>query len=794
MYTVYMGILERFTAAIIRRMTRDIAGVVMLQPSEPAVYEIAMRDGIMLRTWVYGPGEKGTYPIIFTRSPYNNEFAIYDALFRQVARLGFIVCYQACRGTGGSGGRFEPFINERNDWLDTMRWIKGTLDTSRGIGLYGASYLAFNHIVTADCWPSEVRTAFLAVFGDSLYDVFYRNGALKESFTINWFMQNNGINDVHFLKTGALYSRSKKIIDKSSVLLDLLGVRSKGYDKVITSYLRDGNNNGLDGRNNDLDGSNGDLNDLRYSDDGNNKDLEEYNHVFSGSKKNREGSNDLDGSNDDREECVLKFNGRNIDRDENNRDIKRRSYDQNENNSGVNGNSHNRICNNKDRYGSGHDWDLVNHGLKHINVPVCLVGGFYDFAAAGQMRLFEGLRPNVKADSRLILGPWNHMLSAYGDYRTPKANEGGIQGIKYALEWFIRHFYKNSDDKAVIAPGSECVREEIGSLIPKNNNINNIVGDDSPADYGNLAYKCEANISARADTDKNNGDNPGIAHGSECVQEKTASIRPDKNDSTNNYIKDGSSVENGNQSDNNAANFPAHADTETNGAPDLCIMKNFRYYSIGEGFIESDGIPATDSERMYLNDGVLTSEAGEGWDTYIFNPARPSMTAGGGATFPDMIPLTGRPKQWTAKQAVPFRKDTLTYISDIFSENVRFFGSFVISLDVESDCPDTMFYAKLCLLEDGGEYHMCDGVTTLFSAAGGVVLEGRRTIRFETSPIAFRVKPGACLTLRVTSSDYPAYSVHTNESTDYLHSKIRRKARNTVYYGENSYIELRYII
>lgn len=616
-----MGILERFTAGIIRRMTRDIAGIVMLEPAEPTVYEVAMRDGVMLKTRVYTPNDRGGYPIIFARSPYYNEFSIYDALFRQVTRLGFVVCYQSCRGTGGSDGIFEPFVNERNDWFDTIDWIKGALDTSRGIGLYGASYLAFNHIVTADSWPPEVRTAFLAVFGDSLYDVFYRNGALKESFTLNWFLQNNGVKDVHYLKSGAFFSRSRKIIDKSSVLSDILDVRCKGYDKVISGYLRDGGNS---------------------------------------------------------------------------------------------------------------DWELVNHGLKYIDVPVCLISGWYDFASAGQMRLFEGLKPTVRSRSRLILGPWNHMLIAYGDYRTPKANEGGIQGIKYALEWFIRQFYQNDEDKPDKALDSGPAREDT---------------DDTLTDCGVETHNTDVDSLTKDE-----------------AQAESAIISTIRTSA----VTDG-------------------------GTSDPCF-KSVRYYSIGEGFIESDSIPATECERMYLSDGILAPEPGEGWDTYIFNPVRPSATAGGGSTYPDIIPLAGRPKQWTAKQAVSFRKDTLTYISDVFSEEVRFFGPFVISLDVDSDCSDTMFYAKICLLEDGGEYHMCDGVTTLFSAAGGVEIKGRRVIRFETNPVAFCIKPGACLTLHVTSSDYPAYSVHTNESTDYLHSKTRRKARNTVYYGENSYIELRYII
>ena len=72
-------------------------------------------DGVTLVTDHYVPLTDGPRPALLVRSPYGRGFPwdyVYGALF---AGQGFHVIIQSCRGTGGSGGEFEPFRDDAAD-------------------------------------------------------------------------------------------------------------------------------------------------------------------------------------------------------------------------------------------------------------------------------------------------------------------------------------------------------------------------------------------------------------------------------------------------------------------------------------------------------------------------------------------------------------------------------------------------------------------------------------------------------------------------------------------------------
>src|SRR5712691_4121970 len=77
--------------------------------------EVAAPGGIALITDHYIPQLPGPRPTLLVRTPYGRRFP-WDELFgAQFARQGFHVVIQSCRGTGGSGGEFEPMRNEGAD-------------------------------------------------------------------------------------------------------------------------------------------------------------------------------------------------------------------------------------------------------------------------------------------------------------------------------------------------------------------------------------------------------------------------------------------------------------------------------------------------------------------------------------------------------------------------------------------------------------------------------------------------------------------------------------------------------
>jgi putative CocE/NonD family hydrolase len=123
--------------------------------------EVPAPGGVTLRTDHYIPQLSGPGPTLLVRSPYGRGFPwdhMFGALFGQ---QGFHVVIQSCRGTGGSGGTYEPFRHEQADgqaavaWLREQDWFNGAL------GTIGPSYLSYVQGALATDPPPELRAMVL---------------------------------------------------------------------------------------------------------------------------------------------------------------------------------------------------------------------------------------------------------------------------------------------------------------------------------------------------------------------------------------------------------------------------------------------------------------------------------------------------------------------------------------------------------------------------------------------------------------------------------------------------------
>lgn len=134
-------------------------------------------DGVTLLTDLYVPQLAEPSPTLLVRSPYGRCYPwnyLYGALF---AEQGYHVVLQSCRGTGGSGGTFEPLRHEPADgqaavaWLREQDWFTGQL------GTIGTSYLGYAQWALAIDPPPELRAM---VIQNGLHDereLLYRGGA-----------------------------------------------------------------------------------------------------------------------------------------------------------------------------------------------------------------------------------------------------------------------------------------------------------------------------------------------------------------------------------------------------------------------------------------------------------------------------------------------------------------------------------------------------------------------------------------------------------------------------------------
>ena len=114
-------------------------------------------DGAVLRTDHYIPQVGSPRPTVLVRTPYGRGFP-WDHLFGGlVAEQGFHVVIQSCRGTGGSGGEFQPFRREQADGLATVAWLREQDWFTGVLATMGPSYLSYVQWALAADPPPELR-------------------------------------------------------------------------------------------------------------------------------------------------------------------------------------------------------------------------------------------------------------------------------------------------------------------------------------------------------------------------------------------------------------------------------------------------------------------------------------------------------------------------------------------------------------------------------------------------------------------------------------------------------------
>lgn len=145
---------------------------------------IPMPDGTHQIADRYIPQTCEPCPTLLVRTPYGRGFPydfMYGGLF---AEHGYNVLLQSTRGTGGSGGSYEPFTDEAADaqatiaWLREQPWFNGSLAT------IGASYLGFTQWALANDVPPELKAMVVQVSTEDFYGFLYPGGAFAIEATL----------------------------------------------------------------------------------------------------------------------------------------------------------------------------------------------------------------------------------------------------------------------------------------------------------------------------------------------------------------------------------------------------------------------------------------------------------------------------------------------------------------------------------------------------------------------------------------------------------------------------------
>ena len=154
------------------------------EPGRYGVFEqhnipVTMSDGTVLRVNIYYPATggrpaRGRFPVLLTQTPYGKDAGATSTTGadKYLIKRGFVDVVADVRGTGDSGGQFGFFDpSQQQDGATLVRWAAKLPHTDGRVGLYGASYLGINQLLTvAALGPhSPVKAIFPIIAGNDIY-------------------------------------------------------------------------------------------------------------------------------------------------------------------------------------------------------------------------------------------------------------------------------------------------------------------------------------------------------------------------------------------------------------------------------------------------------------------------------------------------------------------------------------------------------------------------------------------------------------------------------------------------
>ncbi len=146
--------------------------------------QVPMRDGVRLVADHYAPATSSPVGTLLVRGPYGRGFPFSLVFARLYATRGYHVVLQSVRGTFGSGGVFEPMVNEAVDGADTVAWLREQPWFTGRFATVGLSYLGFTQWAVLQNPPPELAAAVITVGPHDFRASVWGTG----SFAVNDFL------------------------------------------------------------------------------------------------------------------------------------------------------------------------------------------------------------------------------------------------------------------------------------------------------------------------------------------------------------------------------------------------------------------------------------------------------------------------------------------------------------------------------------------------------------------------------------------------------------------------------
>jgi hypothetical protein len=174
---------------------------------------ITMNDGVSLSTSLFIPRGNGSFPTILVRTPYNKYVDEWMGQAFNLFRIAVVL--QDVRGRYKSGGEYYPFINEREDGLKTLRWIREQPWSDGTVAGWGGSYLGYTQWAISD----SLDFLTLLLTGANLYDFTYPDSLFSLQTAYLWSTEStaNKLNKIDSARrSGAIMTLPLTAADDSA--------------------------------------------------------------------------------------------------------------------------------------------------------------------------------------------------------------------------------------------------------------------------------------------------------------------------------------------------------------------------------------------------------------------------------------------------------------------------------------------------------------------------------------------------------------------------------------------------
>ncbi|MWA01899.1 CocE/NonD family hydrolase [Actinomadura sp. LD22] len=142
-------------------------------------------DGVTLLADRYAPADVERAPVVLVRSPYGRRGPFGLMCGQAFASHGFQAVVQSVRGGFGSGGVFEA-LDEREDGLATIAWLKGQPWFGGTFAMHGPSYLGYvQWAVAAEAGP-ELKALSMQVTASTFRDAVNVGGTFALESALIW--------------------------------------------------------------------------------------------------------------------------------------------------------------------------------------------------------------------------------------------------------------------------------------------------------------------------------------------------------------------------------------------------------------------------------------------------------------------------------------------------------------------------------------------------------------------------------------------------------------------------------